>query len=194
MAHPRKLIRHAIVALLKGATDAGQRVDGTRTEPHRKTPTGVLFPAISVYTLREPVDTDKSGQTSPRALYRAAKVEIVIWVSAPAGSLEPTDLADPMDDMCEQVEAAMEADRYLGGLQNGLARDTILENTELAVRGGEGADPMVGVVTLTYSVEYRSTPAKLATDEFLRAHVKNQMPGVEDAGAAVSDINVRQST
>lgn len=188
VAHPRKVIRHYIRSLLTNATAAGARVQSTRIEPHRKT----QLPAISVYTLREPVDVDKSADTAPRALFRDVKVEIAVWVPGPA---DPEgDIADAMDDFSEQIEALMDGDRYLGGLTNGLARDTILENTELAVRGGEGAEPAIGVLTMTYSVQYRSSAAQLAVDDFLRAHVKTQMPGVEDAGAAVSDINVRQST
>jgi hypothetical protein len=188
VAHPRKVIRHYIVALLTNATAAGPRVKATRIEPHRK-PHTTHLPAISVYTLREPVNTDKSADTAPRALFRDCKVEIVLWV---AGPTDPDiDIADAMDDLSEQVEAMIDGDRYLGGIVNGLARDTILENTELAVRGGEGADPVIGVVTMTYSIEYRSTAAKPATDEFLRVHAKTRIVGVEDAGAATNDINVR---
>ncbi|MGN6105198.1 MAG: hypothetical protein ACTHU0_08845, partial [Kofleriaceae bacterium] len=118
MAHPRKLIRHAVVAQLVGATAAGARVQATRVEPLRK---GKL-PTISVYTLHEPIDQDASAATNPRELTRTVKVEIAGWV-AHSDAL-PVD--DAMDDLAEQIEAAMDADPYLGGK----AGDSILEETE----------------------------------------------------------------
>ncbi len=40
--------------------------------------------------------------------------------------------APPMDDLAEQIEAAVDADPYLGGK----AGDTILERTEMEIREG----------------------------------------------------------
>lgn len=185
VAHPRKLIRHAIIADLKvGVALVSQRVYGTRVDTLRKT----RLPAISVYCTEEPVDIDTSSQTAPRVLYRELEVEIGAWVPGPA---DPDgDIGDPMDDVCEQIEAVLDADRYLGGRENGLVRDTILKSSRFGLRGGE-ADPIVGVVTLTYLVTYNTSPAQTAIDDFLRAYTTTQMPGVESANAAVDHINVR---
>lgn len=185
VAHPRKLIRHYIVAQLIAAnTAAGARVVPTRIDRNRKQ----QLPAISVFTLREPVDTDKTDDTAPVRIYRDVKVEIVAWV----GHSEDYTLDDRMDDIAEQIEAMMANDRYLGGRENGLAERALLENTEMALPP-DGADPHVGIIALTYSVKYQTVAAIVAVDEFLRAHVKTRFPGVEDANAAVDDINVRPS-
>lgn len=159
MAHPRKLIRHAVVALLTGATAAGVRVKATRAQPNRKS----QLPAIGVYTLREPVED--TGDSAPRELTRMVKVAIECWVEDTA--LIPFD--DAMDDIAEEVEAALDADRYLGGA----AGNSVLESTDLSF--DDGADPLLGIVTLTYSVTYYTTPAVGTLDDFLRAKATHQL-------------------
>lgn len=235
MAHQRKLIRKSVVALLvSGGTAAGARVKSTRVEPHKKS----QLPAIAVYTLKEPVDP-ASKDTAPRELTRDLKLEVVGWV----GVTDPDTVDDAMDDLAEQIEAAMEANRWLvaakaitavdpatdqitipghglatgaapvflistGGLvpagatlgrqyhaivvddntinlatseTNALAgtavdltdagsgvlellvataAESILEDTEMEVVAIDGrSDPLVGIVTLTYSITYRTSPA-----------------------------------
>lgn len=177
MAHPRKLIRHAIVARLTNATAAGDRVQATRVDPHKKNE----LPAISVYTLREPVDA--GGDTEPRELTRAVKVEIAIWV---AHSDELT-ADDAMDDAAEQVEAAIDGDRFLGGL----AAECVLENTEMQMLDG---DPLVGLITLTYSVTYRTSPAAPTLDDFVRAGVDHRLVGgVPDTVPASDLVTVQEA-
>lgn len=157
MAHPRKLVRQAVVALLTGATSAGARVDATRVEPHRKT----QLPAISVYTLSEE-STPESATSAPRELLRIVRVEIAGFVAH--SDAVPVD--DAMDNLAEQIEAAMDADRYLSGA----AGESVLERTEMQVREEDGrSDPLVGIVTLTYAVEYRTEPTVGPLDDFLRA-------------------------
>lgn len=185
MAHPRKLIRHAIVAqLIAASTAAGARVTGTRVEPHNRK-TGL--PAISVYTLREPVDQDQSAQTSPRELTRDVKVEIVGWV-AHSDAL-PVD--DAMDDLAEQIEAAMDGDPYLGGE----AADSILEETVMQVVEDNGSsDPLVGVVALTYSVTYRTSPAAPADlADFLSVDAKHRIVGAVEENQARDQFVVQES-
>ena len=181
MAHPRKLIRHAIVARLLGATAAGSRVQATRVEPHRKT----QLPAISVYTAGETISIDADALTAPQILVRAAEVKIAAWVTGPT---DPEgDVADAMDDIAEQIEAAMDADRYLGGLRDGLARDILLESTEMAVRGAEGGDPLIGIITLTYRVTYDTSPAVGQLDDFRRVDARTQIAGASP-GNAIEDL------
>ncbi|HET9063672.1 MAG TPA: hypothetical protein VFO62_10325 [Candidatus Binatia bacterium] len=182
MAHPRKLIRHAVVALLTNATAAGARVKDTRVEPHRK---GAL-PAIAVYTLREPVNQDVSGG-APLELTRDVKVEIAGFV----GVRDPDTVADELDDLAEQIEAAMDNDRYLGGL----AADSILESTEMQVREEDGAsDPLIGIITLTYSVTYQTSPAVPDDlEDFLRVGAEHRIVGAVAANAANDAFTVQET-
>lgn len=185
MAHPRKLVRHAIVARLLGVTIAGVRVQPTRIEPHRKT----QLPAIGVYTLRETIDVTASALTAPRLLSRNLHVEVAAWVTHSLTA--PAD--DALDDIAEQIEAALGADRYLGGRVAGLVKDTILESTEIRIVAGEGNDPEVGIITLTYAVSYNTDDASMSPDDFLRAHTTTKLPTAEVANAAIDDINVRSA-
>lgn len=162
MAHPRTLVREAGIAALTNATAAGARVSDTRVEPHKK---GEL-PAISVYTLREPV-RQEGGDTAPRELTRDVKMEIVGWVAHSAA----LPVARAMDDLALDIETVMDANRYLSGA----AADSVLEDTEMQVIEDQGGDPLVGIVTLTYSVTYRTSPGVGALDDFLRAKATHQL-------------------
>lgn len=184
MAHPRKLIRHAAVALLIGAnTAAGARVQATRVEPHKKS----QLPAISVYTLHDPVDQAESAQTAPRELKHDLQLEIAAWVAHSDDN--PVD--DRMDDIAEQIEAAMETDRYI----NGTAGESILIETTMQVVEDDGrSDPLVGIVTLTYAITYRACPAApTGLVEFLTADTKHEVDGGidDDTLPAEDTITVR---
>lgn len=171
MAHPRKIIRHAVVALLTGVTAAGDRVFSTRVEPLKKRP----LPSLSVYALGEPV-RDGGSNTAPRELTRDVRVEIAGWV-AHSDSLS---VDDAMDDLAEQIEAAMDADPYLAGA----AGDSILESTEMEV--SNDGDRLIGIVALTYSVTYYTSPAAPANlDDFERAGVTIALPTIADANIDV---------
>ncbi len=171
MAHPRKLIRYAVAALLTNATAAGARVKRTREQPNRKS----RLPAIGVYTLTEPV-RDTSADTAPRELTRDVKVMIEAWVE----DTEALPFDDAMDDIAEQIETAMDANRYL----DGAAGESILENTDLAF--DSQGDPILGCVTLTYSVTYRTQPSTSALEDFLRAKATYQLTsGVPDTVPAI---------
>lgn len=174
MAHPRTLVRDAVVAALTGATSAGARVTSTHVEAHKKN----ALPALSVYTLHEPVRPD-SVTTAPRELTRDVKVEIAGWVSHSAAL--PVDIA--MDDLALEIETVMDANRYLSGA----AGESVLEDTEMEVVELEGrSDPLVGIITLTYSVTYRTQPSESALDDFLRAKATHSVVGgVADTVPAV---------
>lgn len=176
MAHPRKLIRHGVVAQLIAAnTAAGTRVEATREEPNRR---GEL-PAIGVYTSSEQVDQDVSLATSPRELNRTPVVHIVAWVGH--SKAYPAD--DRMDDIAEQIEAAMDGDRFISGAVG----DSILQSTDMRVKEADGNDPIVGIIVLTYSVTYYTNPfATGDLADYLRTGVTATIEGtqadpVEDA-------------
>lgn len=186
MAHPRMLIRQAVVALLIAAnTAAAARVVATRVDDNRP---GQL-PSISVYTLRDEVDEDRSNETSPPELTRLLQLEITGWV-------EHTDQVhadDAMDNLAEQIEAAMDE---AGPFLSGTAVDAMLANTTMQVVEF-GSDPLVGVVVLTYLVTYRTTPTPPATpDDFLVADVTTEVPnGIDDDTVPAEDeFNVQEPT
>lgn len=169
MAHPRKLLRHAAVGQLKGRTAAGQRVQGTRVRVDRKT----KLPAIAVYTTREPIDPG-SGESTPRELRRWTELRIVTWLELREQS-DDDDAQDLADDMAEQIEAAMDSDRSIGGT----AGDCVLTDTELDI--DPGGDPLVGKMTMTYTVTYHTTPGTMTpSDDYLRTDAKTKIKGAAD--------------
>jgi len=182
MAHQRSLIRSAVAALLVNAnTSAGARVSATRVEPHQ----GRGLPAISVYTLSESLNDDLSRLSAPRELTRDLKLEIAAWVAH--SDAFPVD--DAMDAMAEQIEAVMSADRWLSGT----AAESIYESTEMQVVEDDGhSDPLVGIVTLTYSVTYRTVPAVAALNDFVTVDVIEKIAGgVSDTVPAEDQFTVR---
>ena len=94
---------------------------------------------------------------------------------------------DAVDDLTEQVEAVMDANRFL----DGEAGDTVLEDTEIQVHDDRG-DPLIAVATLTYVVTYRTTPGVTATDDFLVADTTTQIGGAGDDNTARDQVNVRE--
>ncbi len=183
MAHPRKLIRQAVVALLRGVTDAGDRVQGTRVDPSEESE----LPALAVYTLNEPIDGD-SVQYSPRRLKRTLELEVVGWVA----HKDSYSVDDAMDDLAEQVEMAMESNRWFG---LSFVDESILTGTVMEVVEPEGrSDPSVGIVVLTYTVTYWSEPmlaSATPTDDFLRADAKHKFVGSDDANRPEDTFSVR---
>lgn len=172
MAHPRKLIRQAVVAQLVGATAAGARVQATRVEPHKRS----QLPAISVYTLTDSVDEDSESSLE---VVHELELEIAGWVAA--SDAKPVD--DAMDDLAEEIERAMRVDPYLGGK----AGDVRLTGTTMEVVEDNGRnDPVVGIVILTYAVEYR-TERGVSTadlDDFRRVRATYEIYGVDDDNVA----------
>lgn len=141
MEHPRELISQAVVALLVAAnTAAGARVYATRVDPHKKTG----LPALAVYALNDPTDEEASSEMEEA---HELELEIAGWV-AHTDAL-PVDQA--MNALAKQVEAAMRADEYLGGLaSNVVHRGTVMEVVEDDGR----STPLVGIAVLTYAVKY----------------------------------------
>lgn len=181
MAHQRKLVRQAVAALLTNATAAGARVQATRIDPIGNT----KLPFIAVYTPREEVDPELSTG-EPRELTRQVQVEIAGFVA----HTDAVPVDDAMDNLAEQIEAAMDADRHLSGE----AAESVLESTETQVRAEDGrSDPLIGIVTLTYSVMYRTTPAIGTLDDFLRVKATHALTGgVEDTVPAIDEFTVQE--
>jgi hypothetical protein len=166
MAHQRKLIRHAVAALLISAnTAAADRVTPTRVEP-----LGKNLPAISVYALGDENDVETATNSAPRQNNRTLKLEITAWVAHRDSA--PCD--DAMDDIAEQIEAAMAADSYLADT----AADCVYESTVIAVVEVDGhSDPEVGIIVLTYQVTFNAYEGATATDDFESADVQQAPVG-----------------
>lgn len=145
MAHPRKLIRAAIVAVLQAAnTTAGQRVYKSRSTPWRN----IELPAISVWSTEELVD-EGSEESSPRELVRGADFNVDLVLAMPADG----DVDDALDDFAEQVEDALKADRYLRAAgEEGTASDSFLVSSTFG-EVAEGNKPM-GALRLVYRTRY----------------------------------------
>lgn len=157
MAHPRKLIRQAVVAqLIAASTAAGSRVEATREIPRRR----ATEPAIGVYT---PTETNESdSRSAPRELKRSTEVIIEAIVVGTSG------VDDALDDLAEEIENALDADDTFGGAANESSYvSTDLETIEDGAR-------TVGLVRLTYNAVYhRFAPEAVdAPDAFETADVK----------------------
>lgn len=174
--HPRKLIRDAVVAALTGATAAGARVKATRVAPN----SAAALPALAVYTPADDTDED-SIATKPRELLSRLTLKITGWIADTAALAGD----DAMDALAEQIEAAMDVDRFLGGACGGEV-GTVRMSTETGVL--DDGDPIVGVVTLTYRAEYYSSPAPPAlANDYLRTGTTTDMDGTGSA-PTVSDL------
>ena len=136
MTHPRTLIRNAITTALLGNTSAGTRVYPTRKTEHLESE----LPVISVYTLSE----DSELVIQPRELERVLRVMVECMVTS------NTDVDLAMDDLSEEVEAAMDAD-YTFSLT---AYESELKSTEMESVEDGGRE--VGILEMTYETRYRT--------------------------------------
>lgn len=136
MTHPRTLIRNAITAALTGSTSAGVNVYPTRKTDHLENE----LPVISVYALSE----DSEVVIDPRELERDLRVMIECMVTGDSD----VDLA--MDNLAEEIEAAMDAD-YTFGLT---CFDSWLAGTDMDSVEESGRE--VGILEMTYQTRYRS--------------------------------------
>lgn len=180
MTHPRQAIRHAVADLLTNQTDAGARVYSTRIPPLKKPE----LPAISVYTADEEVDLAWSLGSGPRELRRLVNVAI-------EGAVIGDNVDDAMDALASQIEKAMSANRWLGFTDDTVVQlyDIILISTELDT--GEQGQREVGVVRLTYRVEYYSDDPALADQaalpDFTKATETYNLANVQPTGDQAQD-------
>lgn len=176
--HQRTVIRRAVRDFLKGKTAAGNMVEATRRDKYRQNE----LPAIAIYTPADDVDED-SKDTSPRELKRDLTVRIV-------GRVKDSERVDDvMDALALEIENVMHADPYLGGV----AGDSILRGTEVGI-DDEGERP-IGVITLTYSVTYRTAaPAAPELDDFNTADTKYDVGVPEEEQQAHDVVTVQEPT
>jgi hypothetical protein len=75
------------------------------------------------------------------------------------------------------------------------AAECVLESTEMQITEDDGrSDPLVGIVTLTYGVQYRTSPAVSGGNiaDFLTADAKHEVTGrVPDTIPAEDTFTVR---
>jgi hypothetical protein len=182
VTHQRSLIRAAMVAALMGETSAEDRVFSERVIPYKRNE----LPILAVYTVGEDVDAG-SLATSPRELTRQLHVAIEGWVAPGSdGAVE-----DVLDSLAAEVEAAIHADPYLGGL----CADLVLEGTEPDI-GREG-DRLMGLIVLTYRVTYRTLAPDVDNsnlDDFLRVDAQHALRVADESQATAEDQFTVQET
>lgn len=175
MTHPRKVIRTAVRDALDGATAAGANVFASRVDPYRLQ----TLPAVGVYSLEESVD-DESAETSPRELTRRLSLVVEGWVTV-AGA-DPAD--DLLDDLTEEIEAAMDVDRYFGG---NAAESILTDTTSERITVG---DRDMAMAALVYRVTYRTdAPVTVPTlDDFETVKATHNLGNEVGPGDEAVDI------
>lgn len=136
MSHARTQIRQAVVALLNGNTEAGNRVFSSRVHPLDD----AKLPALLVYTPQENIG-ERSMQR-PRTQQRQLQLAVEGYLKARG------DIDAEADALALDVEQLIAADPTLAGL----VKDITLESTATQL-SGEGERP-VAVITLTFAVLY----------------------------------------
>jgi len=141
MTHARQQIRVAIATLVTGLTTTGANVFPSRVHPLQDTD----LPGLTVYTTTEDVETDTMMMGTPlaREQHRSLNVVVESYVKATA------NFDNILDTIAVEVEKAILADPTLGGL----AKDTVLSNTEISLLS-EGDKP-VALATFTFLTQYR---------------------------------------
>ncbi len=141
MSHPRAEIRHAVAALLTGATDCGDRVYTSRTDPRGRD----ALPFILVYATEEPVDKGNSSvwadQDNPGHLKRNLQLGIEIAAKGKRAD-------DTLDAIALQVETIMDTNASIGKRVHSL----MLSASTFAFY--ESGEDLVGVLQLIYDVSY----------------------------------------
>lgn len=136
MSHARTQIRQAVVALLNGNTEAGNRVFSSRVHPLDD----AKLPALLVYTPQENIG-ERSMQR-PRTQQRQLQLMVEGYLKARG------DIDAEADALALEVEQLIADDPTLAGL----VKDISLESTATQL-SGEGEKP-VAVITLTFAVLY----------------------------------------
>lgn len=137
MTHARQQIRDQIVEDLSGIS--GTTVYSMRRYAidHKK------LPVVLVYTMGETSSLLTIGRDS-KTINRTLSVGIEAIVKS------STDVADVVDTLCAQIEAAIGNDFNL----NGLAKSAILTDTQIDINV-EGENP-ISSARLTYDVNYQT--------------------------------------
>ncbi|NDY41253.1 hypothetical protein G3N55_00110 [Dissulfurirhabdus thermomarina] len=173
MAHPRKLIRDAVVQLLAaGATAAGSRVWPGR---YRRLSPQEL-PALLVYCRQD--EAGRRIADAPRLYGRELRL-VVAAVVAGTGALD-----DQLDDLAREVEVLLENNETLGGL----CLDLVYAGTRLEVDAD--VDPPVGQAEIEWLVTYEDDLKTPVADDFLEADVTWNIPGTPDTEEAQDTIQL----
>ncbi|MEM9677084.1 MAG: hypothetical protein AAF890_03420 [Pseudomonadota bacterium] len=139
MTHPRTTFRNALVAQLAAANVSGGNVKAARPSGNAVSD----LPETRVFVLGETAERQGSCQPWLR------RPLVVVHTQFTAS---PTTLDDQADANALAIEKAIEADTTLGGA----AREILPPSTD--IRFSE-AGQNVGVVTLTYEVEFEGSPS-----------------------------------
>ena len=140
MSHIRAQIRAAVVNLLTGLTTTGANVFQTRVWPVNDSE----LPCLLVMTDADVVSSYSEGSVvanTPRNVNRTMHLTVQALVRSAT-----TD--DALDQICLEVEKALSADRFLGGL----SANVTLADTRIQFKG-DGEKP-TGEATMTYQIEY----------------------------------------
>lgn len=131
-----------------------------------------------------------SSATVPTGSYRGVPYHLII-VDA-----NTVKLAASLDDALAGTAVDL-TDAGSGKLQLlvSAAADTILESSETDIQETDGkSDPLVGRITLTYTVTYRTSPATDAPavlPDFTLINAEHRIVGATDANAAYDQFNPR---
>jgi len=138
MSEKRKLIRKALLSILRGRTDAGENVFANPTQIHWEE----NLPVINIYTRGEEI---RDTESAPRYLNRSLFCETEVIAEADTDE----DLSDLLDDICEQIEQALSIDDSL----KGTADDCFPVRTSDIDVATEGAKP-IGKTSITFEIQY----------------------------------------
>jgi hypothetical protein len=140
MAHIRKQIRDAVVTLLTGLATTGSKVYPNRVWPLSE----AELPGILVMADADTVSSYSEGSlaaNTPRNINRLAHLTVQALARGDA-------IDDQLDQICLEVEKALAADRFLGGL----SVNVTLVDTRIQLKG-DGEKP-TGEATMSYLIEY----------------------------------------
>lgn len=140
MSHIRAQIRAAVITNLTGLFTTGANVFQTRVWPINDSE----LPCLLVMTDADVVNSYSEGSVvgnTPRNVNRTMHLAIQAVVRGLA-------IDDALDQICLEVEKALSADRFLGGLSVNVA----LADTRIQFKG-DGEKP-TGEATMTYQIEY----------------------------------------
>jgi hypothetical protein len=141
MAHPRKLIREEIVSILKSEVPsvADTSIFESRIEPIFDR---AILPAIAVYTKSE---SSEAFNDHHRIYQRDLEIAVEILVQG------NNDTDDAIDDICEEIEAALNSTRHE---RSSNYQSIELTQTEVAFLA-EGSRPKAAA-RLTFLIKYET--------------------------------------
>ena len=142
MAHVRKLIRDRVTTTLSGLATTGANAFKTRVYPIAT----ASLPGLAIYTKEESIEHVSMGASggTPRLQLRDLSLTVEIFVKGTSG------YDDLVDQICEEIEEALEADSTLGGYAQSVSVATFSADFI-----GE-ADQPLGFASLTISVQYQT--------------------------------------